>query len=152
MVVSVPREGSPGSKDEPVFRHSLTMLCARLWERAGELTESCVMAVSWSSGQDSDLTAKGAGSIPGRGTKILQVVWQGKKKKNQVSWHQEPMRAHLGVSHLTHTGRVCVCVCVCVCLCVPEADGVPFLGSLKLQLLLGVRPVFRVFSEVGRQP
>ena len=36
-----------------------------------------------------------------------------KKKKNQVSWHQEPMRAHLGVSHLTHTGRVCVCVCVC---------------------------------------
>ena len=83
------------------------------WERAGELTESCVMAVYWSSGQDSDLTAKGAGSIPGRGTKILQVVWQGKKKKNQVSWHQEPMRAHLGVSHLTHTGRVCVCVCVC---------------------------------------
>ena len=34
----------------------------------------------------------------------------------------------------------------------PEADGVPFLGSLELQLLLGVRPVFRVFSEVGRQP
>ena len=73
------------------------------------------MAVYWSSGQDSDLTAKGAGSIPGRGTKILQVVWQGdKKKKNHVSWHQEPMRAHLGVSHLTHTGRVCVCVYVCV--------------------------------------
>ena len=72
------------------------------------------MAVYWSSGQDSDLTAKGAGSIPGRGNKILQVVWQGKKKKKKSSVmapgaHESPLRSKPFNPHWP-----CVCVYVCV--------------------------------------
>ena len=72
-----------------------------MWKWEFPKTNGNSLAVQWL-GLDT-FTAESVGSIPGRGTKILQAAWHGQKKKKKKKLIQKCSRKHFPKVETTQT-------------------------------------------------